>query len=85
MTGPDAHRRVSALGMTHARFAGLARMHPQALQKWKQGSEPSGAAVVLIRLFEDRPDLIDVVDEINRIDANASAKKAQSGGAMNGG
>lgn len=62
MTGPEAVNLIDRLGLSKARFARLVDLHPNAISKWANGSKPHGPAVTLLRLLEDRPELIHVLE-----------------------
>ena len=62
MTGPEACKIITQLQISKARFARLAGLHPNAITKWMDGSQPHGPAVTLLRLLVERPELIAVIE-----------------------
>ena len=62
MTGPQAVEIIQSLGVSQARFARMAGMHPNAITKWANGTPPSGPAVALLRLLAERPELVQVLE-----------------------
>ena len=62
MTGPQAVEIIQSLGVSQARFARMAGMHPNAITKLANGTPPSGAAVALLRLLSERPELVQVLE-----------------------
>lgn len=61
MNGKEAIRIVRASGETQAEFARLIGISPVAVQKWASGGNPSGGAATLLRLIEERPELLSVL------------------------
>jgi DNA-binding transcriptional regulator YiaG len=64
MTGPEAVAVVNKLGLSQARFARLARLHPNAITKWKHGSQPHGTAVTLLLMLRKWPELLGFLEKI---------------------
>jgi DNA-binding transcriptional regulator YiaG len=62
MTGPQAVETVHQLGLSQARFARLAGLHPNALTKWANGAQPHGPAITLLKLLVKRPELLRVIE-----------------------
>ena len=55
---PVVEARVKS-GLSHAKFAAMLGVSIRTLQDWEQGRrEPSGAAKSLIRIAEERPDVL---------------------------
>lgn len=62
MDGKEAIRIVRASGETQAEFARLIGISPVAVQKWASGGgNPSGGTATLLRLIEERPELLSVL------------------------
>lgn len=61
MTGPDAIRVIEKLGISQRQFAGLVGLHVNTVTKWANGTEPMGPAQALLRLLDERPELIQVL------------------------
>lgn len=65
MTGPEAAAIIRRLGLSQARFARLTGQHVMTVSKWSRDlSPPGGASVTLLRLLEQRPELIGVLEEL---------------------
>lgn len=70
MTGPDAIAAIHRLGLSQARFARLAGIHPNAVSRWAtKGIHPVGPAVSLLILLEARPELIPVLERAKGLKA----------------
>lgn len=62
MNGKEAIKIVRASGETQAEFARLIGISPVAVQKWATGGgNPSGGTATLLRLINERPELIEVL------------------------
>ena len=66
MTGPEAVATIERLGLSQARFARMVDLHPNAITKWANGAQPHGPAVTLLRLLDDRPELVQVLEAWRR-------------------
>ena len=64
MNGPQAIDAIRALGLSQAKFARLSRLHPNAITKWANGSQPHGPAVSLLLLLQERPELVAVLESL---------------------
>jgi DNA-binding transcriptional regulator YiaG len=63
MTGPQAIKILQKLGISQRQFALMVDMHPNAITKWAKGTEPQGAARALLRLLDERPELVQVLQK----------------------
>lgn len=59
MTGPQAISIIEKLGVSQRQFAFMTGLHPNAVTKWANGGRLSGPAVALLRLLDERPELIE--------------------------
>lgn len=64
MSGPEAISIIHDLGLSQARFARLAQLHPNAVTKWVNGTPPSGPVRVLLKLLRERPELVQVAERL---------------------
>jgi DNA-binding transcriptional regulator YiaG len=62
MTGQQAISIIDRLGISQRRFAYMVGMHPNAISKWAGGGKLSGPAVALLRLLDERPELVKVME-----------------------
>lgn len=62
MSGPEAIQIIQRLGISQRRFALLVGLHPNAVTKWANGTEPQGPAKALLRLLNERPELLHVLE-----------------------
>lgn len=63
MTGPEAIQIIQKIGISQRQFALMVGMHPNAISRWAGGGELSGPAVALLRLLDERPELIKVLEK----------------------
>ena len=61
MTGKEAIKIIQKLGVSQRQFAFMIGVHPNSVSKWATGGELNGPTVTLMRLLEDRPELIEVL------------------------
>lgn len=64
MSGKEAISIIQSLGISQARFARIARLHPNAITKWANGTPPSGPVSVLLLLLRERPELVQVAERV---------------------
>jgi len=76
MDGKSAIAAINELGLSQARFARLVGLHPNAVTKWANGSQPHGPAVSLLQLLIERPELVAVLESIKGADRKARKARA---------
>lgn len=61
MTGKEAIKIIQRLGVSQRQFAFMIGVHPNSVSKWATGGELNGPTITLMRLLEERPELIEVL------------------------
>lgn len=61
MTGHEAFQIVQETGRSQAEIARLIGVSAMAVQKWRNGHPPSEPVALLLSLFRERPEVMDVV------------------------
>jgi DNA-binding transcriptional regulator YiaG len=61
MSGPEAIAILQKLDISQRQFALLVGLHPNAVTKWANGTEPQGPAQALLRLLNERPEMLQVL------------------------
>jgi len=69
MNGADAIRIIQKLGVSQRQFAFMAGMHPNAISRWAGDGNLSGPAAALLKLLDQRPELIHLLKEQRAGDA----------------
>lgn len=62
MNGQQAIEIIRGLGVSQAKFARLTGVTPHAITKWANGGPPSPPMVTILRLLNERPELIRVLE-----------------------
>lgn len=67
MNGKQAFAIVLNTGRSQAEIARVVGVSPVAVQKWKNGGEPSEPVATLLLLISERPEIIDVIARLKGI------------------
>lgn len=63
MTGKEAIKIIQRLGVSQRQFAFMIGVHPNSVSKWATGGELNGPTVTLMRLLDERPELIKELED----------------------
>jgi len=61
MTGKEAIDIIQKLGVSQRQFAFMIGIHPNSVSKWATGGDLNGPTVTLMRLLDERPELVEVL------------------------
>lgn len=61
MTGKEAIKIIQKLDVSQRQFAFMIGVHPNSITKWAKGGQLEGPTVTLMRLLDERPELIEVL------------------------
>lgn len=64
MTGKEAIRIITRLGISQAAFGRLIGVSANSVTNWANGQAPSKPAATMLRLLDARPELVAVLEEI---------------------
>ena len=77
MSGPEAIAIIKRLGISQRQFAFLCGLHPMAVSKWATGGQLSGPSETLMRLLDERPELLEVMKRLQAATDKAADKKVR--------
>lgn len=61
MTGKEAIALIQRLGVSQRQFAFMIGVHPNSVTKWAKGGELNPTTTTLLRLLDERPELVEVL------------------------